>query len=107
MSNAPSEVRGTPEFHDFFLNLKKGTYIQKVIQNGIDKLWENMFAGDKVGKNKWPRYYVKKYEIRNLFVLDISKGWRLTYTIIAEGMKKIVCILEAMDHKTYEKRFGY
>lgn len=66
-----------------------------------------MFAGERVGKKKWPKYYIMRYGIRNLFVFDLSKGWRLTYTIIAEGMKKIVCVLEAMDHKTYERRFKY
>jgi hypothetical protein len=66
-----------------------------------------MLAGDKVEKKKLPKAYVREYGITNLFRLDLDRNYRLAYTIVAEGMLKIVCILEVMDHKTYNERFGY
>jgi len=66
-----------------------------------------MLAGEKVEKRKWPQVYVEKYGIRNLFLMDLGRRFRLTHNIIAEGPKKIVCIIEVMDHRTYERRFGY
>lgn len=107
MSVAPSEVKGTPQFRDFFLSLKGEDEMYGIIRKAIDTLRANMLAGKKIEKKKWPKFYVKRYGITNLFVYKLGKGWRLTYTIIAEGVKKIVVVLEAMDHKTYERRFGY
>jgi len=103
----PDEVRGTPEFAEFYSNLDKNSYLYRIIKNGLDVLRENMVAGEKVEKRKWPKMYLKKYGIRNLFKLDLDRNYRLTYTIIAEGPRKIVCVLEVMDHKTYNRRFGY
>jgi len=103
----PDEVRGTPEFSEFYSNLDKNSYLYRIIKNGLDVLRENMVAGEKVEKRKWPKMYVRKYGIRNLFKLDLDRNYRLTYTIIADGRRKIVCVLEVMDHKTYNRRFGY
>lgn len=107
MPNPPDEVRGTPEFVAFFRSLRKGSYLYKATKEAIDVLRENMLAGEKVEKRKWPQVYVEKYGIRNLFLMDLGRRFRLTYNIIAEGPKKIVCIVEVMDHRTYERRFGY
>ena len=68
---------------------------------------ENIEAGEKVEKLKWPKIYVRKYGITNLFRLDPDRNYCLSYTIIADGSKKIACVLEDVDHKTYNRRFGY
>ena len=103
----PDEVRGTREFAEFYSGLDGESYLYKIIKNGLDVLRENIEAGEKVEKRKWPRIYVGRYGIRNLFRLDLDRNYRLTYTIIADGLKKVVCVLEVMDHKTYNRRFGY
>lgn len=79
----------------------------KATKEAIDVLRENMLAGKKVEKRKWPQVYAERYGIRNLFPMDLGRRFRLTYNIIAEGPKKIVCVIEVMDHRTYERRFGY
>jgi len=48
-------------------------------------LRENIEAGEKVEKRKWPKMYVRKYGITSLFRLDLDRNYRLTYTIIADG----------------------
>ena len=107
MSNPPDEVRGTPEFVAFFKGLRKSSYLYKATKGAVDALRENMLAGEKVEKKKWPRVYEEKYMIRNLFRMDLGRRHRLTYNIIAEDARRIVCIIEVMDHPTYERRFGY
>jgi len=104
---APDDLRGTREFAEFYLGLDRESYLYRIIKKGLDVLRENMEAGEKVEKRKWPRIYVRRYGIRNLFRLDLDRNYRLTYTIIANGLKKVVCVLEVMDHKTYNLRFGY
>jgi len=107
MAKPPDEVKGIPEFVAFFEGLGKRSYLYRATEGVIDALRENMLVGEKVEKRKWPQVYVEKYGIRNLFLMDLGRRFRLTYNIIAEGPKKIVCLIEVMDHSTYEKRFGY
>jgi hypothetical protein len=107
MSNPPDEVRGTPEFVAFFKGLRRKSYRYKVTKEAIDVLRANMLVGEKVEKRKWPKVYVEKYRIRNLFLMDLGRRYRLTYNILSEGHKRIVCIIEVMNHSTYERRFGY
>lgn len=104
----PDDLRGTPEFKAFYTGLSKNCELYKKIENALDKLRVNMIAGKKVEKKKWPKTYVKKYDISNLFRLDAGGESRLTYTIIAEGEKKIVSVIEFFhNHKKYNLRFGY
>lgn len=101
-------MRGTPEFKAFYSSLDKGCELRKVIEKCLDSLRKDMLVGDKVEKRKWPKKYVKEYRIRNLFRLEATKECRLIYTIIAEGKKKIVCVIEFFsNHKEYNRRFGY
>jgi hypothetical protein len=104
----PDELRGTPEFEAFFSGLDKNCDLYKRMKNALEALTENMLAGDKIERKKWAKVYVQKYGIYNLFRIETGKESRLIYTIIAEGNKKIVCVLEFFsDHKEYERRLGY
>lgn len=104
----PDELRGTPEFKEFYNGLSKNCETYKRIKYCLDILQENMLAGDKIEKEKYPKLYVKKYGIQNLFRMETSKECRLTYTIIAKDSKKIVFVLEYFkNHKDYDRRFGY
>ena len=108
LRKAPSSVRAERELAKFILSLEKGCYLEKIISNGIDALKENMFAGEKVAKKKFPKYYVDKYRIHNLYKMNLDSRTRLTYTLVAEEAGVAVIILEVfLDHKQYERRFGY
>lgn len=104
----PSSVNGTPEVADFVSKLEKGSYLDKIITKAIDKLGEDMFAGDPVQRKKFPKCYNQKHEIRNLYVMKLNSSRRLTYTLIFDGIGVSVNILEIfLSHKEYEQRFGY
>lgn len=72
LRKAPSSVRAERELAKFILSLEKGCYLEKIISNGIDTLKENMFAGEKVAKRKFPKYYVDKYKIHNLYKMNLD-----------------------------------
>ena len=95
----------------FKIEAKKGIgeaeYILKLIDKGIAKLVENHETGQKIPKNLWPKYYVQKYAINNLWRLRLDDSWRMIYTVIGEQVRIVAVILEVMDHKDYEKKFGY
>src|SRR3989338_637546 len=61
-------------------------------------------CGIKIPKNLWPRDYIKKYGITNLWKYDLPNGWRLVYTIQTNEIMILNVILEWFDHKEYEKR---
>ena len=53
--------------------------------------------------------YKIKYKISNLFRVELPNYWRMLYTL-TEGDTKIEVIafvLDIMDHKVYNKKFGY
>jgi mRNA-degrading endonuclease RelE of RelBE toxin-antitoxin system len=86
---------------------KKDSEEYKRLSRCIDSLKKNCQLGDRVSKEKIPLHYLKKYAITNLYRVAIGNG-RLTYTIIADKDRKVLCILEYFPtHKEYSERFGY
>lgn len=71
------------------------------------RLKENPFAGEQVQKSLIPEYYVKKYGITNLWRIDLSDYWRLIYAIQSNEVEIIDFVLNIVDHKKYDKIFGY
>ena len=50
---------------------------------------------------------VERYGTDRLWKIDLVGYWRLIYTIIGDEVKIIAFVLEFMDHKRYDKLFGY
>jgi len=94
-----------------FETLKEGKFEDKelyeFINRAIDDLKVNSTCGIKIPKNLWPKDYITKYGITNLWKYDLPNGWRLIYTIEADEIRIMNIILEWFDHKEYERRFGY
>jgi len=106
-SKKPSCVKADREVAVFISSLKKESYLLKVVNEGLDVLKENMFAGERIEKKKFPKYYVQKYGVNNLYKFNLDSRTRLVYTLVAEETGVAVVVLEILDHKKYEERFGY
>ena len=110
-----TEIQLSQEFSKEFAKLQKRSakgegeaeYLLKLIEKGITKLVENHKAGQKIQKNLWPKYYVQKYGINNLWRLRLDDYWRMIYTVIGERIRIVAVILEVLNHKEYDKSFGY
>ncbi len=94
-------------FASFYFNLSEDSEIKAIIDEALDALKENRYAGILVPKEKTPKTYIRKYGITNLYKMDLRGNYRLTYTLI--GLDEGVCphIMEVMPHREYAKRFGY
>jgi hypothetical protein len=104
---APDEVRASKEFNAYYCGLNRNSETYKRITACIDSIKKNWQVGDKVGREKFPNYYLEKYGINNLYRLEVG-DCRLAYTIIADGCKLAAVILEYFEsHKGYSERFGY
>jgi Txe/YoeB family toxin of Txe-Axe toxin-antitoxin module len=81
--------------------------LHKWISRAIDDLKQDAFSGIQIKKEFIPKEYIQKYAIDNLWKYDLPKGWRLLYSVSRDGIIVLSIILEWMDHKNYERRFGY
>ncbi len=101
----------TRKLKEQFQYLKEGKFedqqLYKFINRALDDLKQNPTCGIKIPKKLWPKEYVQKYNITNLWKYDLPSAWRLVYTIESDEVKIVNIILEWFDHKEYEKRFNY
>ena len=83
--------------------------IKKSIVRAIKDLQENAFSGIQIPKRLFPKEYIQKYEIKNLWKYDLPKGWRLIYSLKSFTEIEIVAIILEWftRHKDYGRRFGY
>ncbi len=77
------------------------------LERAVDDLKKNPFSGIKIPQNLWPKEYIVRYNIDNLWKYDLPNAWRLVYTIAKDEIKIMAILLEWFDHKNYERRFGY
>jgi hypothetical protein len=66
-----------------------------------------MFAGERIERRKFPKYYAHKYGVNSLYKFNLNSRTRLIYTLVAEETGVAMVVLEILDHKKYEERFGY
>lgn len=94
-----------------FLALKRGKgaepHLFEFLGRAFDDLKQDPFCGIKLSKKLWPKDYIRKYEIDNLWKYDLPDGWRLIYTVRANQVMILTVVLEWFDHKEYERRFKY
>ena len=50
---------------------------------------------------------VARYGTNRLWKIDLVGYWRLIYTLTGDEVKIVAFVLEFMDHKKYDKVFGY
>lgn len=91
------------------LNHKEGLMLFTAITNKVELLKLDYHFGNPIAKSLIPTEYKIKYNIHNLFRIELPLFWRLLYSLIpSENEKEIIAfVLEIIDHKIYNKRFGY
>lgn len=100
-------VDGTEDFMKVFNSLDPKGRLKQNIDKAIDELKLNPAAGDRIEKRLWPKKYIRKYRINNLFRYPLVDGWRLICTIVSDDRGIVLVILDALDHTAYDRLFGY
>ena len=90
-------------------NAKVDRSLIHAIENKIQLIKANPHYGNPIKKKLIPKEYKNLYEISNLFRIELPSFWRMLYTL-TDGETKIEIIafvIEILNHKDYNKRFGY
>lgn len=77
------------------------------IKQKIDLLKSNPEYGIHILKDRIPKEYLLKYDVNNLWKANLSGAWRMIYTIRGSDVEIIALILDILDHRAYERKFGY
>ena len=77
------------------------------IKQKIEFLRDNPQYGIHIPKDRIPKEYIEKYEVNNLWKVNLPNVWRMIYTIRSNEIEIISLILDIFNHKDYEKKFGY
>ncbi|NQU78525.1 type II toxin-antitoxin system RelE/ParE family toxin [Candidatus Woesearchaeota archaeon] len=111
-----NKVKYGPDFENQLKDLKKAilekdmkahNQLLVAIEREKDNLLLNPHRGIQIEKKKIPKEYVTDYGLTNLWKIDLPGFWRMIYTITGNEIEIISILLEFMDHKTYDKKFGY
>jgi len=105
------------EFED--LNKKVGEEISKgitssehqtllnAIKQKIEFLRDNPEFGIHIPKDRIPKDYITRFEVNNLWKINLPKVWRMIYTIRGSEIEILALILDILTHRDYEKKFNY
>lgn len=87
---------------------KQSRRILNAINNKKELIKANIHYGNPIAKNLIPREYIDKFEIKNLFRVELPAFWRMLYTLTNnEEIEIIAFVLDIIDHPTYDKKFSY
>lgn len=109
------EIRYSKEFEKDFSKLKQkaekgdseAKYLLELIFRATGKLSLDFEAGKKIPKRLWPKEYVQKHDITNLWKINLDSYWRLIYTLTGNSANLFLIYLECMDHNDYNRKFHY
>ena len=96
------------ELEEAFNQLNESDKIKKALIKAIKDLEEEAFVGRNVKKKLIPKQLVQKYNLNNLWIYNLPSAWRMIYSLTpSEEVEIIAVILDWMNHKDYNKLFGF
>jgi hypothetical protein len=101
------------EVYQFLITESSNSKIESSILNAFNKKKDliklNPHYGEPIAKRLIPKEYFAKYGISNLFRVELPNYWRMLYTLTNDEseINIIGFILDIVDHKEYNKKFGY
>jgi len=87
---------------------KQSRMILNAINNKKELIKSNIHYGNPIAKNLIPKEYIDEFGITNLFRVELPAFWRMLYTLTNnEEIEIIAFVLDIIDHKDYNRKFGY
>lgn len=77
------------------------------IKQKMDFIKANPFYGNNIPKALIPHECIVTYKVSNLWRVELTNYWRMLYTIKGDQVEIICFVLDVINHKDYDKKFGY
>jgi len=82
--------------------------LKKALIRAIEHLKEDSHAGRNVKKKLIPKEFIRKYNLKNIWIYNLPDAWRMIYSLTTGGELEVISvILDWMNHKDYEKLFKF
>ncbi len=95
---------------EYFELKKREDKDSRTLLNSIERIFnilkQNPQFGDPIKKELIPRDLIK-LGIKKLYRVELSNYWRMLYTLEGDKIEILVFVLKIVDHKGYNKLFGY
>jgi plasmid stabilization system protein ParE len=108
------DVKLSPDAQEAFERLleqadrsKDARAVLRSLGRAFERLALDPAAGIHLQGHLVPDRYLALYGKQNLWKYDLACGWRMLYTITKDEIAIIALVYEILDHKAYERRFGY
>ncbi len=85
----------------------KDITLLNAINRIFDILISNPFYGENAKKDLIPKEYRQKYDVGNLFIVDLPDYWRMIYTLESDEIEIIAFVLDIINHDEYNKKFKF
>lgn len=103
----PLKIFTSKEIAKYVERLEPNHKHVKWINDMKENLQRDPFCGEKIMKNRIPKYYKEMFSVHTLFRYAHPEGYRSIYTLYMLESGLCPVILEFMNHKQYEQKFGY
>lgn len=107
MINKPGEIQFVDEKVKKAFQEIDDPDLKKFLERAFSDIESNPFCGIQIPKKQIPFEYIKKFNIHNVWKYNLPNAWRLIYSIQGGEVIILTIVLEWMDHKEYDRRFGY
>ena len=78
------------------------------IDKATDEINKDVFCGRNIKKKLIPKEITQKYRFDNLWIYNLRSAWRLLYAITSlDRIQILAIVLDWMNHKDYERLFGF
>lgn len=111
---AKAYIQLSPEAEETYNYLKQQaekSKIERSIPNALHSKSELIKSfpdyGDRIPNRLIPQEYRIKYRVTNLFRVELPNFWRMLYTVRGHEIEIIAFVIDIMDHRKYNKKFGY
>lgn len=100
-------VKLSAELQALYDSWGDGVPMKKWMNDMQAMLLENMLRGERVPKDRIPKFYLFKYGARNLYHYTHPEDYRSSYTILNDGTGAYPLVIDLLNHHDYNKLFNY
>ena len=106
---SPEAEEAYKQLNGLAANSKLERSILNSIKKKVELIKTNQHYGNPIAKKLIPKEYILKYGVTNLFRVELSGFWRMLYTLTNDETEVVIVafVLDIMDHKKYDNKFGY